>query len=103
MTDAELRTLAQIERQLVTESPELRLLFDGAAAERRRRRRVWGAAGLLTVLVSVALLGCGIGLGLPGLAVSSLCPPIAFAVVLLGVLLAGKGHGPLRRGPGRRR
>lgn len=110
MTDAEMRQLAQIERQLALESPELRRLFDDAAvAERRRRRLAWWAGGLAAALAGLALLGCGLALGIPGLAVSALCPPLAFAVVLLGALVVHTRH-PLRRrprpprpGPGRRR
>ena len=110
MTDAEMHQLAQIERQLSVESPELRRLFDDAAvAEHRRRRRAWWLAGLLTVLAGLALLGFGVGLGIPGLAVGALCPPIAFGVVLLGAWLAPRRlpiphrPGPHRPWPGRRR
>lgn len=110
MTDAEMRQLAQIERQLVAESPELRRLFDDAAvAERRRRHRAWWWGGLATLVASLALLGCGLGLGIPGLAVSALCPPLAFGVVLLGGLAIHlrqplwKRPKPPRPGSGRRR
>lgn len=101
MTDAELRQLAQIERQLVAESPALRRLFDDVAAQRhRRRRRAWARAGAGTLLISVALLAAGLAVGLPGLAVSALCPPITFGILLLGGLLLARraarpspGHG----------
>jgi type VI protein secretion system component VasF len=102
MTDAELRQLAQIELRLAAESPELRRLFDGPASpSRRRRRRAWSAAGVLTAVVALVLLGCGAGLGLPGLAVSALCPPLTFGVLLLGNLLAGRRAA--RHGSGRNR
>ena len=102
MINAESRQLAQIERRLVAESPELRRLFeDAAAAERRRRRRAWGWAGVLTAVVGLALLGCGVGLGLPGLAVTALCPPIAFGIVLAGTVFLSRGAPGLRSG-GRR-
>ena len=92
MTDAELRQLAQIERQLLAESPDLRRLFDDAEAKRyRRRRQGWWWAGAGTLLLSVALLAAGLGAGLPGLAVTALCPPIAFGLLLLGCLLFAPG------------
>ena len=99
MTDAELHQLAQIERQLVAESPELRRLFDDAAAKRyRRRRRAWCWAGTLTLLISVALLAAGVAAALPGLAVMALCPPIAYGILLLGSLHLARGSRRPRRG-----
>ena len=90
MTEAELRRLAQIERQLVAEWPELRRMFDDVAAQHdRRRRRAWGWAAAGTLLVGAALLVAGLAVGLPGLAVSALCPPLALGVLLLGELLLG--------------
>jgi hypothetical protein len=98
MTNAELQELAQIERRLVEESPQLRRLFDRAAAtQHRRRRRAWCWAGVVSLLVGAALLAGGLTVGLPGLAVFALCPPLTFGVVLLGIFARG------RLGRGRRR
>jgi hypothetical protein len=91
MTNAELQELAQIERRLVEESPQLRRLFDRAAAvQHRRRRQAWCWAGGVTLLVSTALLVAGLTVGLPGLAVFALCPLLTFGVVLLGSWLPAR-------------
>lgn len=98
MTDAELRQLALIERQLVAESPGLRRLFDDAAAsERKRRRRLWSFAGAVTLLVSVGLLAVGLATALTGLAVFAVCPPLTFGIVLVGWVLLARGTLRVRR------
>jgi undecaprenyl pyrophosphate phosphatase UppP len=104
MTNAEMRQLAEIERRLTTEYPDLTRLFAEAAGRRPRARRRWELwAGILVAVVAAALLGVGLALGLPGLAVTAACPVVAYAVVLAGYWLAHGGWARLReRGPRRR-
>jgi undecaprenyl pyrophosphate phosphatase UppP len=104
MTNAELRQLAEIERRLTTEYPDLTRLFAEAAGRRiRSRRRWWLWAGVLVAVLAAALLGVGLALGLAGLAVTAACPVVAYAVVLGGYWLAHGGWSRLRARARRRR
>ena len=104
MTNAEMRQLAEIERRLTNEYPDLLRLFAEAAGHRARaRRRWWLWAGVLVAAVSVALLAAGLAVGLTGLAVMAVCPVSAYAVVATGYWLAHGGRGRVRSWIQRRR
>jgi hypothetical protein len=97
MTNAEMRQLAEIERRLTTEYPDLLRLFAEVAGHRARaRRRRWLWAGVLVAAVSAGLFGTGLALGLTGLAVTAICPVAAYAVVGAGCWLAHGGWGRVR-------
>ncbi|WP_299957368.1 DUF3040 domain-containing protein [uncultured Modestobacter sp.] len=98
MTNSEEQVLADIERQLTTEEPELHRLFSGGESVPDDELRRWRLAGLLTVLVSGLLLVVGLAVGGTVLAVFAACPVIAYLAV------AGWVHrGAARRlVPGRR-
>jgi hypothetical protein len=99
MTNAEMRQLAEIERRLTTEYPDLRRLFaDAAGARARARRWAWLGVGVLAVAVSVGLLSAGLALHLPALAVTAVCPAAAYAVLLTGHWLSHGGLAWLRDG-----
>jgi type VI protein secretion system component VasF len=104
MTNAEMRQLAEIERRLTTEYPDLTRLFAEATGRRTRaQRRWWLWAGMLVALAAAALLGVGLALRLTGLAVTAACPVVAYAVVLGGYRLAHGGWARLRERGRRRR
>jgi hypothetical protein len=104
MTNAEMRQLAEIERRLTSEYPDLLRLFAAEPAPRSRNRsRRWLWAGALVAAVSAGLLAAGLALGLPGLAVTAVCPVAAYAVVLAGYRLPRGGWARLRSGVRRRR
>jgi Protein of unknown function (DUF3040) len=104
MTNAEMRQLAEIERRLTTEYPDLLRLFTEAAGHRARaRRRTWLWAGVLVAAVSAGLLAAGLAVGLTGLAVTAVCPVAAYAVVAAGHWLGHGGWARLRSGVRRRR
>lgn len=86
MTNFEQRQLADIERRLIAESPDLDRILTGAGGRQSgvRRRRGWWWAGGVTVLISVALIWVGVGLGLVAVAVAAVCPPVTY-LLLLGV------------------
>jgi len=99
MTNAEMRQLAEIERRLTTEYPDLRQLFSEAADQRARARRwAWLWVGVLALAVSAGLLAAGLALGLPALAVTAACPVVAYAVLLTGYWLGRGGWAWLRTG-----
>jgi Protein of unknown function (DUF3040) len=94
MTNAEMRQLAEIERRLTTEYPDLlRLFADVPAHQARRRHRQWLWAGVLVAAVSAGLLAAGLAVGLTGLAVTAVCPVAAYGVVVTGYWLAHGGWG----------
>jgi hypothetical protein len=104
MTNAEMRQLAEIERRLTTEYPDLlRLFADVPARPARKRNRQWLWAGVLVAAVSAGLLAAGLAVGLTGLAVTAVCPVAAYAVVLAGYWLPRGGRRRLRSGLRRRR
>jgi hypothetical protein len=104
MTNAEMRQLAEIERRLTSEYPDLlRLFADVPARRERRRHRQWLWAGVLVAAVSVGLLVAGLVVGMAGLAVTSVCPIAAYGVVVGGYWLTHGGWGRLRTGVRRRR
>lgn len=74
MTSAEQQQLAAIERHLIDESPGLAHALTGGRHRDPADRRRWALAGMASALVSLVLLVVGIGVGVPALAVSSLCP-----------------------------
>jgi Protein of unknown function (DUF3040) len=84
MTDTERRRLAEIDRALSAESPELARILAGAGGRSRTARWAWAWAGAGTVVVGLLLLGLAAALGLVALAVFALCPPLTFLVLLLG-------------------
>ena len=85
MTSAEQQQLAAIAAQLSIESPELvRAFGDGSRRTRRASRRRWLRAGVLTALVSRALLVAGAAAGVAALAVFSVCPLLSY-LALAGV------------------
>lgn len=91
MTNAEMRQLADIERRLTTEYPDLLRLFSETAGHRARaRRRWWLWAGVLVAAVSAGFLAAGLAARITGLAVMAACPVVAYAVVAAGYWL---GHG----------
>lgn len=92
MTNAELRQLADIERRLMTEYPDLTRLFAEAAGRRSRvRRRLWIGSAVLVALIAAAMVATGLALHLTGLAVAAVCPVIAYAVFVGGVWLTHGG------------
>ena len=104
MTNAEMRQLAEIERRLTTEYPDLlRLFADAPARQEGRRHKQWLWAGVLVAAVSVGLLAGGLAVGLTGLAVTSACPVAAYGVVVAGYWLAHGGWGRVRSRVRRRR
>jgi 4-amino-4-deoxy-L-arabinose transferase-like glycosyltransferase len=84
MTDTERQRLAEIDRALSAESPELARILAGAAGASRWRTARWAWTGAGTVVVGLLLLGLAAALGLVALAVFALCPPLTFGVILLG-------------------
>lgn len=82
MTNAERLLLADIERRLCRESPDLDRLLSGRAGVWRRGGVLWWCAGAVTAATTVALVAVGIVLHQPALAVTAVCPPVVFAVVL---------------------
>jgi hypothetical protein len=97
MTNAELRQLAEIERRLTTEYPDLLRLFADESRHRRRTRRwQWLWAGVLVAVVAAGLLTAGLVVGLTGLAVTAVCPVAAYAVVLAGYWLPRGGWARIR-------
>jgi hypothetical protein len=104
MTNAEMRQLAEIERRLTSEYPDLLRLFADVPVHRaRKRHRQWLWAGVLVAAVSVGLLAAGLAVGLTGLAVTAVCPVAAYAVVLAGYWLPRGGRRRPRSGLRRRR
>ena len=104
MTNAEMRQLAEIERRLTSEYPDLLRLFAEAAGHRARaRRRWWLWAGVVVAAVSVGLLAAGLALGITGLAVPAAGPVAAYAVVAPGYWLAHGGWARTRPRIRRRR
>jgi hypothetical protein len=102
MTNAEMRQLAEIERRLTTEYPDLTRLFADVSRHRARiRHRQWLWAGVLVAVISAGLLTAGLVVGMTGLAVTAVCPVAAYAVVAAGYWLP-RGAWP-RLGSGVRR
>lgn len=85
MTNFEQRQLADIERRLITESPELDQILTGEARRQSAmQRRRWRCAAAVTALISVVLVCVGVGLGLTAVAVTAACPPVTYLVLRLG-------------------
>ena len=84
MTDTERQRLAEIDRVLSAESPELARILAGVAGSGRSRAGRWAWAGGGAVAIGLLLLGLAAALGLVALAVFALCPPLTFLVLLLG-------------------
>jgi Protein of unknown function (DUF3040) len=84
MTDTERQRLAEIDRVLSAESPELARILAGAGGSGGFRAGRWGWAGAGALAVGLLLLGLAAALGLVALAVFALCPPLTFLVLLLG-------------------
>src|SRR3954447_23645640 len=91
MTDTERQRLAEIDRVLSAESPELARILAGAGGSGGVRAGRWGWGGAGAPAGGLLLLGLGGALGPGGVArgrgalpVFALCPPLTFLVLLLG-------------------
>jgi len=83
MTDTERRQLADIERMLRTESPDLAKLLSGTSGPGSGTGRTCWWIGGPVAIVSLALLSLGAALGQAGLAIFAICPAATFSLLTL--------------------
>src|SRR5215207_7371486 len=97
MTDTERRQLADIERMLRTESPDLAKLLSGTSGPGSGTGRTCWWIGGPVAIVSLALLSLGAALGQAGLAIFAIAlpPPSRYSRCGNDAGRAGYGRAPL--------